>query len=97
MDHIANVGFVDAHAEGVGGHHHLDFVPGKLFLSGPAVLSFHSGVVRGSGKTFLLQPSGDVVHLGTGGAVNDPGDLPPGIEQLFQFLPLMGRAADFKI
>ncbi len=30
VDHIPDIRFVDAHAEGVGGHHHLDFVPGNF-------------------------------------------------------------------
>ena len=45
---------VDPHAEGIGGHHHPHFVPGKLFLGLSAVLGFHPGVVSGGGKPRLL-------------------------------------------
>ena len=45
MPDRAHVGFVDAHAEGVGGDDHLDLAGHEAALGGGAVLGVHAGVV----------------------------------------------------
>ena len=45
VDHVAHVGLVDAHAEGVGGNHHLDIVIDKGALALAAGVVAHAGMV----------------------------------------------------
>ncbi len=81
MDHIADVGLVDAHAEGVGGHHHLDPVEEEVLLILPPLLRLQPGVVAGCGDAGALEELADLLHVLPGGAVDDaalPGRSAPG-------------------
>ena len=71
VDHEAHVGFVDAHAEGDGGHHHVHLIAVERLLVGRAHVVLQARVV-GQG----LDPAGRQVgrrllHAGPGGAVDD--------------------------
>ena len=80
-DHIAHVGFVDAHAEGVGGHHDGLPVELKVVLVLPPLLLVQPRVVAGGGEAPLLQIGPHLLHPGAGGAVDDAAPVPPGLEE----------------
>ena len=55
VDYKADVGFIDAHAEGVGGHHDRGPVVGKTVPVLPPLRVVQTRVVAGGGETELLQ------------------------------------------
>ena len=60
----ADVGFVDAHAEGDRGHHDDAFFAEKPLLVAGTVGAIHAGVVSQRREAFPLQPGGGFVdHL----------------------------------
>ena len=71
VDDKADVGLVDAHAEGVGGHHHVCPVVEELLLVGMALLRGKAGVIARGGKTLLPQQLADVFHGFARGAIHD--------------------------
>ena len=71
VDDKADVGLVDAHAEGVGGHHHVCPVVEELLLVGMALLRGKARVIARGGKTLLPQQLADVLHGLACGAVHD--------------------------
>ena len=77
VDHHPHVGLVDAHAEGVGGHHHLHPVVEELFLVSAAVGRVHLPVVGPRRKAGPLQRVDGHGHLPHGGAVDDGGVVLP--------------------
>ena len=77
VDHKADVGFVDAHAEGVGGHHDPGLVVNKALLAPAALAVLHSGVIPGGGDALGQQGGGNRVHRLPGGAVDDAALLRP--------------------
>ena len=84
VEDVADVGLVDAHAEGAGGHHHQSLARLHVaLLRQGALLALHLPVVAGGGDARLVEREPDVVHLHGGGAVDDARALealeePPG-------------------
>ena len=92
MYHKADVGFVDAHAEGIGGHHDGAAVELKVVLIGLAFRLGESGVVPGRGDPGVAEELADPFHLGPGGAVDDAGLAPPVLQEGQQgFVPALRR------
>ena len=58
VDDVADIGFVDAHAERNGGDHHLELVARKGVLEPIARRRFHAGVVGGGADAALAQMLG---------------------------------------
>ena len=71
VQHEANVGLIDAHAEGVGGHHHPAAVVDEVLLVLAALLVGQAGVVARGGNTVLHQLEADLVHRLPGRAIDD--------------------------
>ena len=71
VDDKAHVGLVDAHAEGVGGHHHAGAVVEELVLVGAALLGGKARVVARGGEALLPEQVAHVLHGLAGGAVHD--------------------------
>ena len=71
VDDEAHVALVDAHAEGVGGHHDLHPVVLEVLLAGTAFLVRKPRVVASGGEAVLPEPLADLLHILAGGAVND--------------------------
>ena len=83
VDDIAHIGFVNAHAEGVGGHHDRPVVKLKVVLICLALLLVQPGVIAGGGDAPLAQGGADLLHAGAGGAVDDAA-LPTPLLNQFQ-------------
>ena len=71
VDHIAHIGFVDAHAEGVGGHHDLYPVKQKILLVLLALGLLQPGVIAPGGNAVALQQRAHLLHRFAGGAVDN--------------------------
>src|SRR6185369_7533914 len=71
MNDPANVGFVDAHAEGDRRANDPRVVAEKLFLIRGAFVGSEAGVIRARGKTAARERFGDALGGGATGAVND--------------------------
>ena len=71
MHHEAHVGFIDAHAEGDGGHHHLQIVTLERFLHLRAAIVVQPGVVGADAQPAALQTRGGVFHLGAAVAIDN--------------------------
>ena len=84
VDHVADVGLVDAHAEGVGGHHHGFAVELEVVLIPLALLRLQPRVVAGGGHPSGLQRLAHLLHPAAGGAVDDAAAAGPLLHQLQQ-------------
>jgi hypothetical protein len=73
VDDPANVGFVNAHAEGDGGADDFGLVAEEEFLVTGTFGGFEPGVVRFGGVTAASEGFGDAFGGGAGGAVDDAG------------------------
>ena len=75
VNHVTNVGFVDAHAKGVGGDHHLDVVVDKGALALATGVVAHTGVITAHANAAGAQRLGKLacqrVDRLAGGAVHD--------------------------
>ena len=75
VDHVANVGLVDAHAKGVGGNHHLDVVVDKGALALAAGVVAHAGMVaphaNATGVQRLGKLAGQSIDRLAGRAIHD--------------------------
>ena len=71
VDDKTDVGFVDAHAKRVGGHHHLDPVIEEILLVFLPLFLIQARVVAGGGDAPIQQKFVDLLHRLPGGAVND--------------------------
>ncbi|MDT4848206.1 hypothetical protein FQZ97_822920 [compost metagenome] len=71
MHHLADVAFVDAHAEGDGGDHDVDLAGHELALQGFPRLVGHAGVVGAGGDATLAQALGDLFGSLLQGHVDD--------------------------
>jgi hypothetical protein len=71
VDDPADVGLVDAHAEGDGGADDAGVVAEKLFLVGGAFLGGEAGVVGTGGKAAAGEGLGHAFGGGAAGAVDD--------------------------
>ena len=78
VDHVADVGLVNAHAEGVGGHHHRLAVKLEVLLVLPALVLGQAGVVPGGGDALAAEKGAHLLHPRPGGAVDDAA-LPPAL------------------
>ncbi|OPZ74946.1 MAG: hypothetical protein BWY80_00368 [Firmicutes bacterium ADurb.Bin456] len=102
MDYIADVGFIDTHAEGVGCHHNPDFIVKKQILTFRSFSVTESGVVPARRKTLLAQRLIDMVNFFAGCRVNDPGLVLPGGQVgkqkiPFIFTPQYGKGQVFPV
>ena len=99
MDDEADIGFIDAHAKGIGGHHHLHTVIQKIVLVFAAHLRLQLCVVSGRPDAPALQKTGGIVHLAGGAAIDDARILPLLQHQLQQNRRLLAgqRTAGGKI
>ena len=75
VDHIGYVGLVDAHAEGVGGHHDGPAVVLKVGLVFLALLVGEPRVIAGSRISRQAQLVAHLLHRLAGGAVHDAAAL----------------------
>ena len=71
VDDKPDVGLINAHAKGVGGHHDLDTVIEEIVLVFPADLRVQLGVVGCRPDTPALEQAGRLVHLFGGAAIDD--------------------------
>ena len=93
----ADVGLVDAHAEGVCRNHHGLAVVEEILLIFASLGFGKSRVIPGGGVAVVAQQLADALHLFPGGAVDDAAfPLPPG-QQPEKRLVLGLRLDDFKI
>ena len=76
MQHEADVGLVDAHAEGVGGHHHPASVVDEILLIPAALVVGQARMVARGGDAVLHQLLAGLVHRLSGRAVDDAGLIP---------------------
>jgi hypothetical protein len=74
----AEVGLVEAHAEGHGGHERLELVAEQPALELLALLVLQSAVVRSCVDAASLEPSGHPIGVGDGQGVDDPRAGQPG-------------------
>ena len=91
MDHIGHVGFVDAHAEGIGSHHNGLPVIEEVLLIFPAFLIRQARMVPGRRDIVQLQVPADLLHRLPGSAVDDPRFVPALTHQLQKGWELLGR------
>ena len=80
VDDKADVGLVDAHAEGVGGHHDGGPVIGEVLLVLPPLGVVQSRMIAGGGKAGGAQLLAYLLHGFPGGAVDDAALVPAGLQ-----------------
>ena len=92
VDDESYVGLVDAHAEGVGGHHHagLTLLPGLLsfILHG----GIETGVVEGGGDARLGEYFGNLLGAPSAAGIDDGGAF-HAVEDVDEFFALVGGIA----
>ena len=94
VDDGADIGLVDAHAEGDGGDDHLQFAGEEGGLHLLAALGVEAGVIGGGGE-IVLQVGGEAVGFVAGGRVDDGGPAIFRLQQLAgQLGALTGRRFD---
>lgn len=71
MDHKADVGLINPHAEGHGGDHHLQVITLESFLHLCAPFVIQPRVVSGDTQATALQTGSGVFHFGAAVAVNN--------------------------
>ena len=81
VDNKTDVGLVNSHAEGIGGNHNGSPVVEKILLVGGSLLLAETRVVPYSSITMVLEPLADILHLFSGGTVDDAAFSPTGREQ----------------
>ena len=97
MNDKADVGFVNAHAKGVGGHHHCGPVVEKILLVLLPLLIRQAGVVSGGGKALIPQGLAHLLHGLAGGAVDNAAFVPALLQQPQCFLKFVLGPANLKI
>ena len=70
--HIVHVGLVDAHAKGVGRHHHAGAVVEEVLLVALTLLGGQAGVVARGGKPLVAQQVTHFFHGAPARAVDNP-------------------------
>ncbi len=93
----ADVGFVNAHAKGVGGHHHCGPVVEKILLVLQPLLIRQAGMVSGGGKALIPQGLAHLLHGLAGGAVDNAAFVPALLQQPQCFLKLVLGPANLEI
>ena len=96
VQHIPDVRLVDAHAEGVGGHHHRHRPLEEGVLSGGALLRGQAGVIAGGGDVPLRQEGVDLLHRFPGRAVDDAALVLMLLDELEEGCPLTGGLPDLE-
>ena len=71
VEYIADVGFVDAHAEGVGGNDHQGPVVLEILLGLLPFFLAHACMIPGCRDPFAAQAVIQIVHILSGGTVDD--------------------------
>ena len=79
MNDVADVGFVDAHAEGDGGTDDLRLIAKEGVLVASALRRIEAGVVGDGGKSLSPQGGGECLGAFAGLAVDDPRVIAAGI------------------
>ena len=97
VDDIPDIGLVDAHAEGVGGHHHLHPVVEEVLLVPLPLLWGQASVIPGGGYPPLAEEVAHLLHILPGGTVDDAALAGAALHQLQQRRPLVRRLLDLKI
>ena len=87
MEDKADIGLVNAHAEGIGGHHNGRPVVDKILLVFPPLLVGEARVVAGDGKAVPYKVLADLLHIFPCKAVDDPA-LPGMILQVLPDRPI---------
>ena len=75
VDHEADVGFVDAHAERGGGHHDVEFVVEELLVDPVPLALLPAGVVRLGAQAAFGELGGVGLGVLAGGGVQQAGAL----------------------
>lgn len=94
MNDIRYVGFIDAHAKGVGSHHDWAFIINKRLLAAFALFCGHAGMVFGRGVTVLNQQCANLVNRFAGSTVDNTGSCPAAAPEeiaAFAFYDLLCR------
>jgi hypothetical protein len=96
VGHEADIGLVDAHAEGGRGHDHLELVPVEAPLGLLAGGRLHAGVIGDRGHASLAEGLRDLLSLTLGGHIHDArlGRLHHPIQQVGELGVLLGDRAD---
>ena len=76
VDDIAHIAFIDSHTEGIGSHHDVHRIEGKIFLRLPSVLIIHTRMVAACADSPANQHIIYLFHRFPGGAVNNAAFLP---------------------
>ena len=97
VDHEADVGFVDAHAEGVGGHHYGLSVIEEVLLIDRPLLFIQTRMVAGGIVAPVLEEIADSLHIFPGCAVDNAAFALSGGQKPQQFPVLTLRMPDFEI
>ena len=97
VDHKAHVGLVNAHAKGVGGHHHRGPVVEEILLVALALPILQARVVPGRRKAPFLQGLAHLFHGFPSGAVHNAALVPAAFQQGEKFLQLVLGAAHFPV
>ena len=71
MDHISDVRLVDAHAEGDGGHDHVDLLAQEGVLIGRTGRTVHAGMIGQCLHSVEFQHLGEFLDLAAAQAVDD--------------------------
>ncbi len=71
MDHETHVGFVDAHAERHGRHHHLDVIAQEGLLHAGSFVTRQARVIAGGPNTAAAQEASDLFGAIATGAIDD--------------------------
>ena len=72
VDHIAHIGLVDPHAEGDGGHHHIDVFHQEHVLVFGAGFGIEPGVIGDSADTVHLEHLGQLFDALAAQAIDNP-------------------------
>ena len=91
-----HVGFIDTHAESIGGHHNGLPVVEEIFLILLPFLVGEPRVIPGRREMLALQKFADCLHIFPGGAIDDAAPMLPQRQQGQKLHPFVFRAADFK-
>ena len=97
VDHIPDIGLVNAHTKGIGGHHDQRAVIEKVLLIPLALFRFQPRVVPGGGDAPLSEQGTDLLHGLSGGAVDDAAFPWTAPDQLQQGGALVRWLANFEI
>ena len=94
MDDEAYVGFVDTHAEGVGGYHHSDLITLPRLLALILDGGIQTGMVEGGGDACLIEQVSKLLGAFPATGIDDGGAFQT-VEDMDELLPFVcGLAHD---